>query len=173
MIVCQNLILWRHADAQLIETNQLTLADEPDINRALSAKGKAQAKKMAGWLRQRLPKNTLILTSPAARAEQTALALKLDYQMVRALEPEATLEDILLVLGGLSAGNVLLVGHQPWLGLLVSYLTNLPHKQTKQVKMTSIKKSAVWWFKQSSLESASPKVATSFKLVAVQHPDFI
>jgi len=46
----QNIILWRHADAE-----NLVSEEELDMNRALSAKGEEQAKKIASWLKQHLP----------------------------------------------------------------------------------------------------------------------
>lgn len=52
------LILWRHAEAE---------DGYPDHERALTEKGHEQAKKMAAWLKPRLPKDTQILVSPADR----------------------------------------------------------------------------------------------------------
>ena len=57
------LILWRHAEAE---------DGYPDLERALTEKGHEQAKKMADWLKSRLPKDTQVLVSPAKRAQQTA-----------------------------------------------------------------------------------------------------
>jgi phosphohistidine phosphatase len=160
----QNLILWRHADAEYPET------DAPDISRALTEKGRGQAKKMSSWLRQHLPKDTLILSSPATRAEQTVEALKRDYYVIDALRPEATLDDVIAVLQETTTPNIMLVGHQPWMGQLITCLTHLPHRTTGRLKMASIKKSAVWWFKLANTRSDE---GSPYKLVAVQHPDFI
>ena len=103
-----DLILWRHADA---------LDGEPDMARALTAKGHKQAEKMAAWLRQRLPENTLVLVSPAVRALQTADALGEDYKVLAELAPGA---DGVHVLGAAgwpdAAAAALVVGHQPTLG---------------------------------------------------------
>jgi len=164
----RNLILWRHADAEYLNS-----VEALDNDRVLSANGKVQAKKMAGWLKQHLPKDTLILSSPAVRAEQTVAALRRDYQSVHALNPEAGLKDILVVLQEIDATNVLLVGHQPWLGQLVSHLTDPSNKPANGLKITSIKKGAVWWFKQTKLKLQEPSHSQSYKLVTVQHPDFI
>jgi len=160
----QNLILWRHADAEYLQS-----AEAQDIDRVLSTQGKIQAKKMASWLKQHLPKDTLILSSPAVRAEQTVIALKREYQLVWMLSPDARLEDVLAVLQDTNAANILLVGHQPWLGQLVSHLTSSPDN----LKMVSIKKAAVWWFKQSSSKMQNTSHSHGYKLVAVQHPDFL
>jgi phosphohistidine phosphatase len=103
-----DLILWRHADA---------LDGEPDMARALTEKGRKQAEKMAAWLRQRLPANTLVLVSPAVRALQTADALGEDYKVLAELAPGA---DGVHVLGAAgwpdAAAAALVVGHQPTLG---------------------------------------------------------
>ena len=103
-----DLILWRHADA---------LDGEPDMARALTAKGRKQAEKMAAWLRQRLPANTLVLVSPAVRARQTADALGQDYQVLAELAPGADGVHVLGAAGWPDAATaVLVVGHQPTLG---------------------------------------------------------
>jgi phosphohistidine phosphatase len=73
------LILWRHADAE---------DGFPDIDRALTTKGQEDAKKMAAWLKPRLPKDTKILVSPAKRAQETASALELPFTTLDALYPD-------------------------------------------------------------------------------------
>jgi phosphohistidine phosphatase len=168
MLTCKNLILWRHADAEVIESE-----DELDINRELSPKGHVQAKKMAGWLKLNLPKDTLVLVSPALRAEQTAQALKWQYQVIKTLQPSALFTDVWLLLQEIETTNIVVVGHQPWLGQLVTYLTHQPEKKDNQLKMASIKKGAVWWFKNATGKSSLIDNPPSFKLVAVQHPDFV
>jgi hypothetical protein len=50
-----NLILWCHAEAE---------DSFPDIERTLTEKGRKQAKKIAGWLKPRLPQKIRILVSP-------------------------------------------------------------------------------------------------------------
>ena len=59
------LILWRHAEAEI---------GEPDAGRVLTAKGHKQAWKMAEWFDANLPDRCRILVSPATRAVQTAEA---------------------------------------------------------------------------------------------------
>lgn len=58
-----DLILWRHAEAE---------PGEPDLERALTAKGQRQARRMADWLGSQLPDSCRILASPALRCLQTA-----------------------------------------------------------------------------------------------------
>lgn len=129
------LILWRHAQA---EDHSLGL---DDMKRQLTAKGHAQAKAMAKWLKPRLPEGTRILVSPAQRTRQTADALHLPYEVIESIAPEATVDALLQATNWPHAGPVLLVGHQPTLGLLASLLL-AGHEQT-----WPIKKGAIWWFK--------------------------
>ena len=76
-----DLILWRHAEAE---------PGEPDLGRGLTAKGIQQAERMARWLDRHLPATTRILSSPADRAQQTALALKRKFRVVPELAPGAS-----------------------------------------------------------------------------------
>ena len=64
-----DLILWRHADAEI------TSEGEDDLSRQLTVKGEKQAVRIATWLDRHLPKGVRILVSPARRTEQTAKAL--------------------------------------------------------------------------------------------------
>jgi len=160
-----NILLWRHADAEPI-----TEIKGLDSKRPLSKKGLKQAEKMADWLSNNMPKNMLVISSNAVRAEQTAQALKLDYIVFASLAPGATLETVLDTLNNLPKNklqyeNLLLIGHQPWLGLLAAQLLSLPQVLPKNAKEISIKKGAVWWFKQSTLEKNQ-----SFKLFTMQTP---
>lgn len=109
-----DLILWRHADAH---------DGIPDMQRALTAKGVKQAQDMASWLAARLPADARILVSPATRAQQTAEALGRDFKTEVSIAPGADVTAVLLAVGWPdTAGTVLVVGHQPTLGSLTSYL---------------------------------------------------
>ena len=74
-----------------------------------------------------------ILSSPYARARQSAGIVAgaatppVAVEILRALEPEREPSDVLDALARLriAAGHVLVVGHQPLLGLLVGRLTGL------------------------------------------------
>jgi phosphohistidine phosphatase len=126
------LVLWRHADAEM---------GVVDMKRGLTEKGRRQAAKVARWLRPRLEGKWQVLSSPAARATQTADALDLDYDVRPALGTSAT-EEALLREAGWPAGegNVILVGHQPTLGRVAARLL------TGHLGDLSVKKGAVWWF---------------------------
>ncbi|MDE2388589.1 MAG: phosphohistidine phosphatase SixA [Betaproteobacteria bacterium] len=108
------LILWRHAEAE---------DGFPDSARQLTGKGLDQAKRMADWLKPKLPENTRIIVSPARRTQQTAMALQSDFVTENVLGPGASAHAVLAAAGWPVAGDaVVIVGHQPTLGEIVSYL---------------------------------------------------
>jgi|SRR5664279_4619631 len=125
------LILWRHAEA---------VDSHPDMERALTAKGHKQAEKMAAWLKTRLPADTRILVSPATRTQQTAAALELDFSTLDALGPGASAQSLIEAAGWPDADDcVLIVGHQPTLGMAAAFA------MTGKSQYWGIKKGAVWW----------------------------
>ena len=125
------LILWRHAEAE---------DGVPDMKRRLTAKGEKQAEKMAAFLRARLPQHTRILSSPAARAQQTAQALTKHFDTDPSIGPGSDPPSVLRAAGWPEGeGSVLLIGHQPYLGEIAALLMTGRHLSF------SIKKGAVWW----------------------------
>ena len=161
-LVIKNLILWRHADAEMAN---IAIGVDGDMARELTLKGKQQAKVMAHWLQAHLPKNLLLLSSPAVRAFETAEALKYNINVHQALKPGAALQDVLSVLENIKSPtqNLLIVGHQPWLGLLVAHLTGGADMH--------IKKGAIWWLRLSSSNPASIKA--SYDVYTVQIPSLM
>lgn len=132
------LILWRHAEAE---------DGVPDHGRALTGKGREQAERMAGFLSERLPKNTRILVSPALRAQQTAGALTSKFVTEPAIGVGATPQAVLAAAGWPhGSGATLLVGHQPWLGEVAALV------MTGSADYWSVKKGAVWWFSRRERE---------------------
>jgi phosphohistidine phosphatase len=128
-----NLILWRHAEAEASAST--------DLARQLTSRGRKQAQTVAKWLRNRLPSDAVILASPAARAVQTVEALTDQYRIVKEIGPEAAADDVVAAVGwpeGI-APTVVVVGHQPTLGLVASQLV------TGDENEWSIKKGGVWW----------------------------
>ena len=112
-----DLILWRHAEAEDADVG----AD--DLARALTPKGERQAERMAEWLNRRLAHSTRALVSPALRCQQTAKALGRKFRTVEAIGPGASAEALLVAAGWPDASEpVLVVGHQPTLGLAASLL---------------------------------------------------
>lgn len=150
-----DLILWRHAEA-------FDSSDSgADIDRALTPKGERQAKKMAAWLGQHLPSSTKVLASPAQRCQQTAHALDRKFKTVDALAPDGTVDGLLATVRWPDAREpVLVVGHQPTLGLTAAYL------MAGVTVPWSIRKGAVWW-----LRSRERATGGEIVLVTVRGPD--
>ena len=128
------LILWRHADAED------GAPGKPDAERALTAKGEKQARRVAGWLEERLPKNTRVLVSPARRAQQTARALTREFETRREIGTEADARAVLKAAGWPEGeGTVVVVGHQPTLGQAAALAL------TGKSADWSVRKGAAWW----------------------------
>jgi phosphohistidine phosphatase len=125
------LILWRHADAE---------DRVPDEARALTAKGEKQAKRVASWLRKRLPGDARVLASPAKRAQQTARALTAEYETCRDVGTGAGPKAVLEAAGWPHGkGTVVIVGHQPTLGQAVALALS------GKAAQWTLKKGALWW----------------------------
>ena len=150
-----DLILWRHAEA--FEMREV----DDDLQRALTPKGERQAQRMADWLGQRLAHSTRILESPALRCQQTAKALDRKFKTLNELAPDGNGEALLKAARWPDASEpVLIIGHQPTLGLVASYLlADLPQPWT-------LKKGAVWWIRGRNREDMAQVI-----LQAVQNPD--
>lgn len=143
-----NLIIWRHAEAE--EQSE----SGHDRDRVLTKRGRKDAAKIAKWLYKHLPENAELLCSPARRCLQTAYALhdlnhmevkiadclSLDSYVAR-MTQEITNQD--------ETQNIVLVGHQPNLGLFIGELLGL-HQSACVVK-----KGAVWWLKQRKVDGVS------------------
>jgi phosphohistidine phosphatase len=152
------LILWRHAEAK---------EGEPDLRRKLTSRGEKQARRVAVWLDAQLPESARVLVSPAVRAQQTAQALatvsRRKPRTVDELAPGASIRNILDAAQWPRARvPVVVVGHQPELGHLASFLL------AGESQEWSIKKGAVWWI--SSRERGGSDQAV---LRAVISPDLV
>jgi phosphohistidine phosphatase len=136
-----DLILWRHAEA--FEMREV----QDDLDRALTPKGERQAQRMAAWLNRQLPASARVLASPARRTQQTAAALERKFKTVPELGPEAGVDALLhAVRWPDSREAVLVVGHQPTLGLTAAYLLSA------QAQAWSVKKGGVWWLRARERE---------------------
>ena len=136
-----DLILWRHAEA--FEMREL----QDDADRSLTAKGERQAQRMAQWLNRQLPASTKVLASPARRAQQTAAALERKFKTVQALAVDAGVDALLqAVRWPESREPVLVVGHQPTLGMVAAYLLS------SQPQAWSVRKGGVWWLRARERE---------------------
>lgn len=131
-----DLILWRHAEA--LEMREVL----DDLERALTPKGERQAQRVAAWLNRQLPSSTKVLASPARRTQQTAAALDRRFKTVAELAPDATVDALLHAVRWPEAREpVLVVGHQPALGLAAAYLLS------GQAQAWTVRKAAVWWLR--------------------------
>ena len=125
------LILWRHADAE---------SGVPDEDRKLTAKGEKQAERMAAWLKENLPKDVVVLASPARRARDTAEALTKKFDTIREIGTSANAQAVLKAAGWpRGERTVVVVGHQPTLGQAAALAL------TGKTADWSIKKGAIWW----------------------------
>jgi len=145
-----DLILWRHAEAE--DTS-------PDDRRQLTKKGRDQAQRVGRWLHARVPHCRLV-SSPAARARETAEGLDSSFDILPELYGGSSARDILEAVGWPRAeGTVILVGHQPLLGEIAAYL--MAHRSDSW----PIKKGAAWWFRT---DETGPGLST--EIVAVIPP---
>jgi phosphohistidine phosphatase len=149
-----DLILWRHAEA---------VDGQPDHARELTPKGVKQAKAIARWLTSRLPRQTRIIVSPAQRTRQTAAALTDAFEIDRQLAPGAAPTAVLAASGWPEhKGAVLVVGHQPTLGMAAALVI------AGEPMPWSMKKGAVWWLSHR-VRGEHPQIV----LRAVISPDLL
>jgi phosphohistidine phosphatase len=150
-----DLILWRHAEAEDADDTV------DDMARVLTPRGAKQAARVASWLDRQLPDGTRILCSPAARCEQTVLALGRKYKLSPELAPHANLAQLLEVAQWPSSRNaVLIVGHQPVLGETIAHLLPLA------LPTCPVRKGMVWWLRTRERDGRQQTVVT-----AVQSPE--
>lgn len=130
-----NLLLWRHAEAE---------DTWPDMERRLTPRGEEYARRIAEWIRDRVPGDLRVLSSPALRCRQTAETLGRPVEIDKRLAGESDPARILLAAGW--SGNeipsettVVAVGHQPLLGQTAAFL--LSGLDTAW----SVEKGALWW----------------------------
>lgn len=128
------LILWRHAEAE---------PGLPDIERRLTARGRKQASRMAGWLDSKLPGNCKILVSPAARTVETAEALGRKFKIIPELASGLDAGQLLALANWPDSREpVLVVGHQPTLGQVAALLIS------GVAQDWAIRKANAWWIAQ-------------------------
>jgi len=149
-----DLILWRHCEAE---------PGEPDLGRRLTSKGLKQAERMAQWLDTHLPDTCRVLVSPADRAQQTAVALQRKVRTVPEVAPGATVGAVLAAANWPDSREpVMIVGHQPTLGAVASFLLS------GEEAYWSVRKGAVWWLSNRAKEGGAAVV-----LKVVVAPDFV
>jgi len=147
------LILWRHADAE---------PGVDDLERKLTAKGRKQAARVAGWLHAHLPAKFTVYSSPAKRALQTAKALDAPITPSELLAPDTSAADILRAVAWPERDEVVIVvGHQPTLGRAVARLLGGGGE-------LSIQKGALWW-----IEARNKDGSPGARVRAVIAPEFV
>jgi phosphohistidine phosphatase len=120
--------LLRHGEA-------LPAGEGGDGARALSETGRSAVARVADEYLRRGWRPDRVCSSPLRRARQSAeiliarLAAPLESEVWDGLMPDRTPEDLTADLEGRElGGHVVLVGHQPLLGQLASYLTGGPSR---------------------------------------------
>lgn len=146
-----DLILWRHADAE---------NGVPDEERKLTAKGEKQAERMAAWLKDKLPKDVVVLASPARRARDTAQALTKKFETIKELDTSATAQAVLKAAGWpRGERTVVVVGHQPTLGHAAALAL------TGKTGDWSVKKGAIWWLESRPRGEVAVRAVVSPELL--------
>ena len=152
-----DLILWRHAEAEE------ATAKLPDARRRLTERGEKQARQMARWLHDHLPKKLRILVSPSQRTQMTAHALGLPFEVEPKVGIGADAADLLAAADWPEhGGGVLVVGHQPTLGRVAALLL------AGEEADWTVKKGGLWWFSNRTREGETQTV-----LRGVIGPDLI
>ncbi len=154
-----NLILWRHAEAEIHSKSGA------DFDRVLTKSGHKDAAKMAKWLNRHLPINTTVFCSPATRCLQTAAALQalssIKVEVADFLSVDSTPEMIATKISNDdSSQTILIIGHQPNLGELITKLLGMNEGAC------AVTKGAVWWLRQRM-----NKGVMQTYLHAVKHPN--
>ncbi len=118
-----NLYVMRHAEAVPVGGRIRTDAERP-----LTQRGEEDAAAMGKTLDRIDQKVSVVLTSTLLRAKQTGEHLVNAFSSVPDLRSSPLLNpgfdhETLLEEAALAGGNVVVIGHQPDVGMLVSYLT--------------------------------------------------
>lgn len=133
-----NLILWRHAEAIDLGT-PVTPGCKRDMERKLTVRGQQQAETTARWLHAHMKRDFRVICSPADRAVQTAKAFSEKPEIIQDLCPLADASHVLGAINWPQGKDVIVIGHQPWIGRVASLLLS------GQEQDLSLKKSAIWW----------------------------
>ncbi len=121
-----DVLVVRHAIAE--DREIFARSGKSDTERPLTDKGRERMKRGARGLLQLVAHLDILATSPLVRAVETAQILAAEYgdiepTTVAALRPEGTPEDVLTWLQEQTqAATLALVGHEPHLSMLVSWL---------------------------------------------------
>jgi phosphohistidine phosphatase len=118
------LLVIRHADAGTAES--FAASGQDDALRPLSPDGRRKMAEGAKGLHRLVPKMNVLAASPLVRAQQTAAILAERYDLpvvtARALRPDSAPSAFLSWLRKQEGDTVAVVGHEPHLGMLVTWL---------------------------------------------------
>jgi phosphohistidine phosphatase len=119
------LLIVRHAIAEDREAFAASGGD--DAVRPLTANGARKMRRTARGLHELVPTIDVLVASPLTRAQETAEIIRGEYAIDRiettdALLPQTALDETVQWLTRYSDGVVAVVGHEPHLGRLVTYL---------------------------------------------------
>ncbi|MCC6317071.1 MAG: phosphohistidine phosphatase SixA [Gemmatimonadaceae bacterium] len=120
------LLVVRHAIAE--ERADFARRSATDEERPLTDKGREKMKRSARGLRRVLPSISRLACSPLTRSTQTAAILAEEYQLSRTweideLRPSRPIRDFLPWLASHDEHEIVaIVGHEPYLGSLVTWL---------------------------------------------------
>lgn len=124
-----NLLVIRHAIAE--DRDAWARQGKEDTRRPLTSAGRSRMRKVARGLKVVQPEIDLLATSPLTRARQTARIIGKVYdekvEVVDALAPDRDRQDVLdWLLEQQEQLTMAIVGHEPSLGLLASWLLASP-----------------------------------------------
>jgi phosphohistidine phosphatase len=132
------LLVIRHGIAE--DAEKFAASGEDDSRRPLTKSGRRKMKEVAAGLLELVESIDVIAASPLVRAQQTAgiVAKAFDgmsVETVEALSPESDPADLVDWLGKHATAEVVaVVGHEPHLGMLVTWL--MTERRESQVAMS-------------------------------------
>ena len=119
-------VIVRHALAGT--RDEFARSGQPDAERPVTAEGKKKMRRAARGLRKLVPDIDRLMTSPYRRAAQTARIVARAYARIEPVVLEHLVPDVeppvvaRWLRAQRSAGTIALVGHEPQLSALASYL---------------------------------------------------
>jgi phosphohistidine phosphatase len=131
------LLVIRHAAA--MDKEEFARTGRSDDERPLTPAGKKEMARVARGLRTLVPKLDALAPSPLVRARETAAIVARTYRMkvgaaTRSLEPDASPTSFARWLAYCKADTVAVVGHEPHLGALVTWLLAGVNEQRVELK---------------------------------------
>lgn len=132
-----------------------------DFERPLTQQGNADVRKIARWMRLHKFIPDMIVSSPAVRTRHTALTvveeLKLDPGQLKWEKDiyEATLSELLAVisLSSVNCHKLLLIGHNPGLDSLVTYMASTEPGRTGSGKLMTTSSLAIFDYGDSAIST--------------------